>query len=69
MGVGLFDTIGYIAYTTGQLQGHISIVTILSSLYSAVTVLLACIVLREQLRRSQWCGIVVIFAGIVLVNL
>jgi drug/metabolite transporter (DMT)-like permease len=69
VGVGLFDTIGYIAYTTGQLQGHISIVTILSSLYSAVTVLLACLILREQLQRSQWAGILVIFAGIALVNL
>jgi drug/metabolite transporter (DMT)-like permease len=69
VGVGLFDTVGYIAYTTGQLQGHISIVTILSSLYSAVTVLLAAMVLREQLQRSQWFGIVVIFMGIALVNL
>ncbi|GCF09286.1 DMT family transporter [Dictyobacter arantiisoli] len=69
LATGLFDTLAYIAYTTGMLQGQISLVTMLSSLYSAVTVLLAWIFLRERLYRSQWLGIVIIFLGIFLVNL
>ncbi len=69
IGVGVFETLGYMAYTAGLLQGQISIVTMLSSLYSAVTVLLAWIFLREKLQRLQWLGLVVIFLGIALVNI
>jgi len=69
VGVSVFDTVAYITYTLGLAQGQISLTTILSSLYSAVTVLLAWIFLRERLQRSQWLGIGVIFAGIALVNL
>ena len=65
---GFMDTLGYISYTTGMTSGSISTVTILSSLYSAVTVLLAWIFLRERLRHSQWLGILVVFVGIVLIN-
>ncbi|GCE26128.1 hypothetical protein KDA_16120 [Dictyobacter alpinus] len=69
LGVGFFDTMAYLAYTSGMQPGQISLVTMLSSLYSAVTVLLAWIFLRERLLRTQWLGILVIFVGIVLVNL
>lgn len=69
LGIGFFDTLAYIAYTSGMQPGQISLVTLLSSLYSAVTVLLAWIFLRERLQRTQWLGILVIFIGIVLVNL
>ena len=69
VGVSVFDTIAYITYTLGLTQGQISLVTLLSSLYSAVTVLLAWIFLRERLLRSQWFGIGIIFVGIALVNI
>ncbi len=69
VGVSIFDTVAYITYTLGLAQGQVSLITILSSLYSAVTVLLAWIFLRERLRRSQWFGIGVIFVGIALVNI
>ncbi len=69
VGVSIFDTVAYITYTLGLAQGQISLITILSSLYSAVTVLLAWIFLRERLQRSQWFGIGVIFVGIALVNI
>jgi len=42
---------------------------VLASLYGAVTVILAWIFLREKLERSQWLGIILIFAGIVLVSI
>lgn len=67
--IGLFDTLAYIAYALGLTQGQISIVTILSSLYSVVTVILAWIFLRERLHKNQWLGVGTIFVGIVLVNL
>lgn len=68
LGTGLFDTAGYIGYTSGMAGGQIAVVTIISSLYSAVTILLAWIVLREELQKNQWLGIGVVFLGIILVN-
>jgi drug/metabolite transporter (DMT)-like permease len=67
--VGLVDTAAFVANNVGMQLGHVSIVSVLSSLYGAVTVLLGAIFVREPLRKTQWCGIVLIFAGIVLVNL
>lgn len=68
LGVGVLDTVGYVAATLGLQTEQVSIVTVLSSLFSAVTVLLAWLLLRESLQRAQWVGILLIFAGIVLVS-
>lgn len=67
--VGLVDTAAFVANNVGMQLGHVSIVSVLSSLYGAVTVLLGAIFVREPLRKTQWCGIALIFAGIVFVNL
>jgi drug/metabolite transporter (DMT)-like permease len=67
--IGLIDTVAYVSNNVGMSLGHISVVTVLSSLYGAVTVLLGAMFVREKIRGSQWCGITLIFAGIVLVNL
>jgi drug/metabolite transporter (DMT)-like permease len=66
--VGLLDTGGYVAFAHAMHGDQIAIVGVLSSLFSAVTVLLSWIVLRERLAVSQWLGIVVIFAGVALVS-
>ena len=67
--IGIMDTVAFVAYNTGLIVGQVSIVSVISSLYSAVTVVLAWIVLRERLQQSQWLGVGVVFAGIVLVNI
>jgi drug/metabolite transporter (DMT)-like permease len=67
--IGIIDTVAFIAYNVGLTVAKISIVSVISSLYSAVTVVLAWIILRERLQRSQWCGIGVVFAGLILVNI
>lgn len=66
--VGVTDTIAYFANNAGLGTGHVSVVSVLASLYGAVTVLLSWIFLRERLERSQWLGVVLIFAGIVMVS-
>jgi drug/metabolite transporter (DMT)-like permease len=66
---GLTDTSAFVANNTGLGSGHVAVVSVLASLYGAVTVLLARIFLRERMERSQWLGILLIFAGIVLVSL
>ncbi|QBD79825.1 DMT family transporter [Ktedonosporobacter rubrisoli] len=68
LGVGITDTAAYLAYNMGLAESQISIVSVLASLYSGVTVVLAWLLLREQLRWSQWLGIGVVFVGIALVN-
>lgn len=69
LAVGVLDTAAFVANNAGLSTGQVSVVSVLASLYGAVTVLLSWIFLRERLERSQWLGIVLIFAGIVLVSL
>jgi drug/metabolite transporter (DMT)-like permease len=47
---------------------QIAVISVLGSLYGAVTVGLASIFLREHVSRSQWAGIVAIFLGIYLIS-
>jgi len=67
--IGFLDTAAFVANNAGLRTGQVSVVSVLASLYGAVTVLLAWIFLREKLERSQWLGILLIFAGIVLVSI
>ncbi len=68
-GVALLDTAAFVANNLGLKTGQVSLVTVLASLYSAVTVLLARLFLRERMGWTQWLGIALIFAGIALVSL
>ena len=65
----LLDTTANVAYNLGVTVALTSVVAVLSSLYTAVTVLLAAIFLHERLSRWQLLGILSIFTGIVLVSL
>ncbi len=67
--VGVMDTVAFVANNAALHFGQVAVVSVLASLYGAVTVLLAWIFLRERLERTQWLGIVLIFTGIVLVSL
>ncbi len=68
-GVGILDTSAFVAATVGYTTAQVSIVSVLASLFSAVTVLLAWIFLREKLQWSQWLGVGIIFVGVTLVNI
>lgn len=67
--IGLTDTSAFMANNAGLGMGHVAVVSVIASLYGAVTVLLSWIFLRERIERSQWLGIFLIFTGIVLVSL
>lgn len=67
--VGLLDTSAYVANTIGFTTREVAVVSVLASLFSTVTVMLAWIFLRERLHWSQWLGIGVIFIGIALVSI
>jgi drug/metabolite transporter (DMT)-like permease len=65
----LLDTAANIAYNIGIATALTAVVVTLSSLFSAVTVLLAWVVLRERLALWQWVGVLTILMGVLLVNL
>ena len=67
--VAAFDTTAFVVNNLGLQIGPVSIVSVLVSLYGAVTVVLSWIFLRERLARSQWFGILLIFVGVVLVSI
>ncbi len=69
VGIGILDTAAFVASNLGLKTGHVAVVTVIASLFSAVTVFLAWVFLRERLQRSQWLGIFLIFVGIVLASL
>ena len=66
--IGLLDTMAFLSVAIGYTTDQVSVVSVLASLFSAVTVLLAWIFLREKLQWSQWLGIVIIFLGVSLVK-
>jgi drug/metabolite transporter (DMT)-like permease len=69
VGIGILDTAAFVASNLGLKTGHVAVVTVIASLFSAVTVFLAWVFLRERLQHSQWLGIFLIFVGIVLASL
>ncbi len=67
-GVGILDTAAFVAATVGYTTAQVSIVSVLASLFSAVTVLLAWLFLHDRLQWNQWFGVGIIFVGVALVN-
>ncbi|TMP90609.1 MAG: DMT family transporter [Verrucomicrobia bacterium] len=68
LGMGLFDTLAFVLSNRGMQLEQVAVISVLGSLYGAVTVGLAAIVLREHISRWQWAGIATIFSGIFLIS-
>ena len=68
LGMGVLDTGAFVMNNLGMQLEQVSVVSVLASLYGAVTVILSTVVLRERMSRWQWLGIVAIFAGIALIS-
>lgn len=68
LGMGTFDTLAFVLSNRGMQMEHVAVISVLGSLYGAVTVGLAAIFLREHISRWQWAGIATIFGGIVLIS-
>jgi drug/metabolite transporter (DMT)-like permease len=63
--VGVFDLLANLLFVLAAGRGLLSVVGVLGSLYPAVTVILARIVLHERLSRTQNTGVLITLAGVV----
>jgi drug/metabolite transporter (DMT)-like permease len=68
LGMGVGDTSAFVLSNRAMQIEQVAVISVLGSLYGAVTVALAAAVLREHVSRWQWAGIVSIFAGIYLMS-
>jgi drug/metabolite transporter (DMT)-like permease len=66
--VGLGDMFGNLLFAASSSHGLVSVTSVLASLYPIVTVILARIVLRERVARSQEAGVVLTLAGVALIS-
>jgi drug/metabolite transporter (DMT)-like permease len=67
--VGLLDTSAFLASTWGLSMGDVTLTTVLTSMFSAVTVLLAAIFLRERVAPWQWAGVAILLVGLPLTQM
>lgn len=66
--VGVVDSLANVAYNIGISLGTVAVVSFVSSLFSAITILLACAILKERLLRHQIIGIASIMLGIAIIG-
>jgi drug/metabolite transporter (DMT)-like permease len=67
LGAGAFDAAANICYVLATRAGLFGPAVVLTSLYPAVTVLLARLMLREHMRRTQQAGLLLAAVGITLI--
>src|SRR2546430_3195348 len=68
LGMGVFDTGAFVLSNLGMKMEQVAVISVLGSLYGAVTVGLAAIFLKEHVSRWQWLGITTVFLGILLIS-
>jgi len=66
---GLLDTMGSFFYLLAAQTGRLDVAVVLASLYPAVTIMLAWLMLHEQLKLQQWFGVGVVLVAIVMIAL
>ena len=65
--IGVFDVMANVLFAAATRQGLVSLVSVASSLYPVVTVLLARTLLREDVHRIQEVGVGLALSGVVLI--
>lgn len=67
--ISLFSLFGFASLAYGSKFGSVAIVTVLSSLASGVTALLAFFIRGERLSKTQCAGLLIIISGVILLKL
>lgn len=68
LAVGPISALAVVAFLLATQQGLLTIVSVITAFYSAVTVVLAVLVLREKIGRLQLVGLALALASVVLVT-
>jgi drug/metabolite transporter (DMT)-like permease len=66
--IGVGDMFGNLLFAAASTSGLVSITSVLASLYPIVTVVLARLVLKERVARSQEAGIALTLTGVALIS-
>lgn len=67
-GAGAIDMTANLLFLMAERRGLLTLVSVITALYPASTVLLARVVLAERLVRSQWIGLVLAALGVGLIS-
>lgn len=68
-GAGVVDTLGYVAFNVGARETDTAIVATASAPYAIVPVVAGVLLFRERPTRSQWSGVALVIAGVLLLGL
>jgi drug/metabolite transporter (DMT)-like permease len=69
LGLGIFDTMGWVAFCQGSAHMSIAITTAISQSYLLITILLGLIINKETLRWHQKCGVAFATISIILLTI
>lgn len=63
IGCGVVDAAGNVLMLTGMRLGDLSVISVLTAMYPAGTIILAAVVLRERIAPVQWVGLALALAA------
>ncbi|MDR3577000.1 MAG: EamA family transporter [Anaerolineaceae bacterium] len=66
---GVLDAGGNLFYILSKQLIRLDIVVVIASLYPAATVFLSGVILKEKVSRSQWLGVLICLAAIILITI
>jgi drug/metabolite transporter (DMT)-like permease len=66
---GMMDAGGNVCYVLAKAYTRLDVAAVLSSLYPVTTVLLAHVIMKEQVSRLQWLGMGICLLAVVLITI
>jgi drug/metabolite transporter (DMT)-like permease len=68
-GIAVVDTLGYVAFNFGVRHEDTSVVATAAAPYAVVPIVAGVMLLHERPRATQWAGIALVIAGLILLGL